>query len=175
MMACRQIFQKTLLVLNHPIKEYKPVKFKVIGSFFWGKLLLKGKSYADSTSTTHGESVEIFSSVIIIGESDNRVIEYLMKVNIEQLLFLKITDSVLLSIHCVLKMWLINFLSNFIDRGCNIVCYLPSSHEFWDYLSVVAHLQVALFRIVFVYYLRYSHIPNCAKIRFQQKYPEKTP
>ena len=128
-MACRQIFQKTLLALNHPIKiQASEVQSNWL--IFLRKASSKRQELCGFDINYHGESVEIFSSVIIIGESDNRVIEYLMKVKIEQLLFLKIADSVLLSIHCVLKMWLINFLSNFIDRGCNIFCYLPSSHEF---------------------------------------------
>ena len=52
------------------------MKFRVIGSFFRGKLLIEGNSYMSFTPATHDDSVEILFSVIIFAQVDNRDIEY---------------------------------------------------------------------------------------------------
>ena len=73
------------------IKPVHPIKIKVSGvqidrPIFRGKQLTKGKSYTCSTHVTHGDNLEILSSATILLKVTPET-EYLMKVNLEQLLF----------------------------------------------------------------------------------------
>lgn len=66
-----------------------------------------------------------------------------------------------------LQMWLFKIFEYLHRRGCNIRCfiyYLLSCHDLWNYLLVVAHLQVAVFCIAFVYCRRCSYIRNCCTV-----------